>query len=635
MKRYILIFSLILAGIHAFSQTDSIASPKQKSEKPVKHIKVWHISEQLAVADTIPMDTATINFPDQNPVETFSIANSYGGNLGLPLQSKLYFNRPQGSDFLFDNAYKPYTLDISSASFYDTTFPFTNLTYLTGGSAYRKEEQVKFLFTASPSGKANFGTTLDYIHAVGEYNNQAAKRFSGGIFGRYNGKHYSANGLVAVNNHFNYENGGLSDLSYLTNPDLNVKPKDIPVAITGYSVFRKNQFYYNHSYSIGFNRDVKVSADSVRSEYVPVTRFGHTIKLEEMKKRYYEPTMERKFYEFSDTTRKIANDTAAVRTLTNLVSISLEEEFNKWMKFGLTGYVENEIQQFTYQPDSTLYRATKSNTRVGGVLSKNRGTNFRYSLLGDIYLIGYKLGEFRLEGKAIGNFKLFNEQISLSANAFIRNEEPAYYLQHYYSTHFRWDNQFSKMYKTHVSGSFSLPKFYTQLNVGVENITDYIYFNEKALPEQYQGNIQVLSADLKQDFHFGKFVLENNAVYQVSSVPDVLPLPGLTLFHNFYYYSKWFKDLYPQLGASVRYHSNYYAPAYMPATGQFYTQKEVLIGNYPILNVYANFHLKQARFFIEYNHLNKYFMSGAHFYMPNYPINPPVMKLGLSWNFYN
>ena len=93
--------------------------------------------------------------------------------------------------------------------------------------------------------------------------------------------------------------------------------------------------------------------------------------------------------------------------------------------------------------------------------------------------------------------------------------------------------------------------------------------------------------------------------------------------------------MYPQLGASVRYHSNYYAPAYMPATGQFYTQKEVLIGNYPILNVYANFHLKQARFFIEYNHLNKYFMSGAHFYMPNYPINPPVMKLGLSWNFYN
>lgn len=635
MKRYILIYSLVLLGMQAFPQTDSISSQKKTPAKPVKHIKSWTISEQMAVADTVPMDTATINFPDQNPVESFSIANSFSGNLGSPLQSKLYFKRPQGSDFLFDEAYKPYTLDISSALFYDATYPYTNLTYLTGGTAYRKEEQVKFLFTASPSKKANFGTTLDYIHAVGEYDNQAVKRFSGGIFGRYNGKHYSGNGLIAVNNHFNYESGGLSDPSYLTNPDISVKPQDMPVFLKGYSVFRKNQAFYNHSYSIGFNREVKVNKDSVRYDYVPVTRFGHMIKLEEMKKRYYEPTLVTDFYKFTDPVKKDANDTAAVRTLTNLFSISLEEEFNKWMKFGMTGYVENEIQQFTYEPDTTLAWTTKSNTRVGGILSKNQGTRFRYNVLGDIYLIGYKLGEFRIEGKATGNFNMFNQNIQLTANAFVRNEEPAYFLQHYYSTHFKWDNEFSKMYKTHISGSFSLPKLYTLLNVGVENITDYIYFNENALPTQYNGNVQVLSADLKQDFHFGKFVLENNAVYQVSSVPDVLPLPTLTLFHNFYYYSKWFKDLYPQIGANVRYHTKYYAPAYMPATGQFYTQKEVLIGNYPILNVYANFHLKQSRFFIEYNHLNKYFMSGAHFYMPNYAINPPVLKLGLSWNFYN
>lgn len=99
------------------------------------------------------------------------------------------------------------------------------------------------------------------------------------------------------------------------------------------------------------------------------------------------------------------------------------------------------------------------------------------------------------------------------------------------------------MYKTHIGGSFALPKRYTLLNVAVENITDYIYFNDKALPVQYSGNLQILRQDLKQDFHFGKFTLKNNAVYQASSNQDKASLPQISLFHNLYYHAKWFQDL--------------------------------------------------------------------------------------------
>nr|MBP8904853.1 hypothetical protein [Paludibacteraceae bacterium] len=324
-----------------------------------------------------------------------------------------------------------------------------------------------------------------------------------------------------------------------------------------------------------------------------------------------------------------------VRTLTNLVSINLAEEFNRLMRFGLTGYVENEVQQFTFFKDSLLQKTTKSNIRVGGILAKSQGTNLRYSILGDIYLIGYKLGEFRLEGKAEGSFKIGKEDVMLAAGAFIRNEEPSFFIQNYYSNHFRWENNFTKMYKTHVEGTFSLPKRKTKLHVGVENLTNLIYFNENALPLQHDGNVQVLSADLKQDVSYGVFTLENNVIYQVSSNQDVLPLPMLTLYHNFYYHDKWFVDLYPQFGVSVRYHTNYFAPSYMPATGQFYNQKTNEIGNYPVLSVYANFHLKKSRFFFEYNNLGRYFLQGWGYHMPNYPINPPMFKMGLSWNFYN
>ncbi|MFV0391293.1 MAG: putative porin [Paludibacteraceae bacterium] len=627
MKRIFLLFGMVLVVMSTSSQT---TAPQKR------FIYSWHIDEQFATPDSVPMDTIRLNYQDGNIIDRFSVANSYNGNYGSPIQSKIYMNRPQGTDFVFEDSYKPYLMDVPAALYYDASFPYTNLTYLTGGPVSNREEQVKFIFTASPSKKANFGTNLDYLYSKGRYSNTAAQRFSGDLFGRYTGKHYSAYAFAATNTHQNHENGGLSNLDLLTNPDVDVEHKDMPVFIHGYSVFKKNTLFYNHNYSIGINREVKVNEDSTAYEYVPVTRFGHMIKFEEMKKRYHEPSStERSFYTNTYDSINLTNDTVAVRTLTNLLSVNIAEEFNRWMRFGVTGYAENEVQQFTYFKDSTLQRETLSNTRVGGMLSKTQGSHFRYNFLGDIYLIGYKLGEFRLQGKVEGDFKLWNEEVKLAANAFVRNEQPSFFLQKYYSNHFRWENNFSKMYKTHLGGIFELPKRKTKLNVSVENISNYIYLNEQALPVQHSGNLQVFSVDLKQDVSFGAFTLENNVVYQASSDQAVLPLPDLVLYHNFYYHGKWFVDLYPQFGVSVRYHTKYFAPSYMPATGQFFNQQTIEIGNYPVINVYANFHLKKARFFFDYTNLGGWFLDGWGYHMPNYPINPPMLKMGVSWNFYD
>ena len=45
------------------------------------------------------------------------------------------------------------------------------------------------------------------------------------------------------------------------------------------------------------------------------------------------------------------------------------------------------------------------------------------------------------------------------------------------------------------------------LDVNVENITNQIYFDTLALPSQFDGNIQIVSTQLKQDFRLGKFTL--------------------------------------------------------------------------------------------------------------------------------
>ena len=137
----------------------------------------------------------------------------------------------------------------------------------------------------------------------------------------------------------------------------------------------------------------------------------------------------------------------------------------------------------------------------------------------------------------------------------------------------------------------------------------------------------------------GIFHLDNEVIWQKSSDQAVLPLPELSLYHNFYMQFKLAKKvLSVQLGADVRYFTKYDAPAYMPATQQFYLQPEegkVEIGGYPIVNVYANLHLKRTRFYVMMYHVNQGMSKPNYLLAPHYPINPRVLKFGLSWNFYD
>ncbi|MBQ3909379.1 MAG: hypothetical protein II746_09295, partial [Bacteroidaceae bacterium] len=59
----------------------------------------------------------------------------------------------------------------------------------------------------------------------------------------------------------------------------------------------------------------------------------------------------------------------------------------------------------------------------------------------------------------------------------------------------------------------------------------------------------------------------------------------------------------------------------------------IKIGNYPIVNVYANMHLKHCRLYLTVNHVNE--GDGHAFWAPHYPIDPLTFHFGVSWNFFN
>ena len=636
-------------------------------------IRAWQLDTWTGVADTLAdVDTSYLHLPIRDVLNDYSISNITNSNLISPVQSRIYFSRQKTTDFLFADAYTPYIITPQQVKFYHTTTPYSTIAYKKG--FVTNQNEICFTFTGNVSRRTNLGMTVDYLNSNSRYANQEGKTVFGSVFGSYNGNHYSLQGAFTWSTLSNFENGGLKDPNDLQGL---LAPEDMPVNMHGMSGLGYLSGYLNHYYSICVERERKVNyrkrneegkwekLDSIKIEYIPVTTFRHIFEISDITKRYIEKSTQQSILPNTFRNPTSTRDSVACMTIKNTFIVTFEEEFNTWLKFGAMVYAMNEFQRHTsaigqierivnlnpfdnsyesvlshplhMMPDTLFGYRWTNNTFIGGALYKHRGKHIHYGFDGNVCVVGQKIGEFQINGHIDAGFKLGKDSMTLAAQAFFRNETPDYYLQHYRSNHYRWDNNFNKQYRLQVSGEIAYPTRWIKpkLSVSFENITQHIYFDTDGTPKQMDGNIQVLAADLQLNITTPWINLDNNIVYQMSS-SDKLPLPTLSLYSNLYYHGTWIKVLDVQIGVDVRFFTKYYAPILNPALGQFCIQNEQQIGDYPVMNVYANFYLKKLRLklFVQYQHLNASFMGKQYYEMPSYPMAPDMFRAGIAWHFY-
>ena len=648
----------------------------QAAEKAVPTvIRAWQLDTWTGVADTLAsIDSSYIDYPMRDRLHDYSISNVSNSNLISPNQSRIYFARQKTTDLIFADAYTPYIITPQQVKYYHTTTPYSTIAYKKGFVTNLDQNDISFSFTGNVSRRTNLGMTIDYLNSYGRFANQEGKTVFGSVFGSYNGDHYSLQSSFTWNTLSNFENGGLMNPSDLQGV---LKPEDMPVKMQGMSGLRYLSGYLNHYYSVCVERERKVNyrerdeegkwvkKDSIKIEYVPVTTFRHIFEVTDATKRYKEKSATQSILPNTYRNPIQTNDSAACLTIKNTLTVTFEEEFNTWLKFGAMVYAMNESQRHitaigqtenivnlepwgnTYgdvlantlhlMPDTLYGQRWTNNTYVGGALYKHRGQYIHYGFDGNVCLLGYKLGEFQVNGHLDAGFRLGKDSMTIAAKAFFRNETPDYYLQHYRSNHYRWDNNFQKTLRLRVSGEVAYPTQWVKpkLNVSFENITKHIYFDTDGTPKQLDGNIQVLAADLQLNITTPWVNLDNHVIYQHAS-SDKLPLPALTLYHNLYYHGCWVKALDVQIGVDMRFFTKYNAPLLNPALGQFCVQNIEQVGNYPVMNVYANFYVKSLRLklFAQYQHFNASFMNKQYFEMPGYPMGPDMFRAGLAWHFY-
>lgn len=644
--------------------TDTLEGKNKHVKSPTEvHARV--LDDIFGNVKSIYVDTLSHAYQNNSLSEGMRGEYNTLGNLGSPRINRIFMEREQSNNFIFIDPFDQFFVSTEKFRHYDTKSPYMNVSYNLCGSKTTGYDNLKVIYSQNIGKKVNFGASYAYMYGQGYYNSQNTGFMNASAWGSYRGDKYDLHFYYQHNFMKMAENGGITDENYITHPEnqsMNYGTADIPTFLN--STWNRQEHhigYLNHHYNIGFERAEGDSTNRV-IVFVPVMRIFHTFKLSALTRNYRSYAHPTNYYSNTYLHNDTINDFTKNFTIRNNVGISLCEGFQKWAAFGLNAYAGYEHRNYSL-PDTIVtagYEGNEGriNTRryteydfvIGGQLIRTMGSLIHYNVDTELVLVSNNkdnVGQFFVKGHGEINIPFLKDTLQIAANAYIKNLKPSFYFRHFHSTYAWWDQDTSTEWRQRIQAVINFPKTGTTITGGIENIKNYTYFanngttidqtvTNNAVALQHQGGIQVYSITLDQNFAFGPFHLDNNFTFQSTSNAEVLPLPKISTYHNLYLTFKIAKVLKTELGADVKYFTEYYAPDYSPIIGQFTTQnpnKLVKIGNHPLISAYANFELKRLRFYIQYYHANS--GTARAFWGPGYPMNPAGVHFGLSWNFYD
>lgn len=636
----------------------------------------WTLSYPLGTRELSTIDTTLYNYQRQFIPSLNSDAWATTGVFAAEGMNLIYFQRPQRSQFLFEDALEHYLPTFKKQKFYNVYIPMTLLSYNFGGGRETRNDALRASFAGNVNRKIGIGANVDYLYTKGSYDHQAAKNIRFGFYGYYNGDRYEAQALFNQFNVTNQENGGITDDLYITDPAqlqggvATIEPKSIPTRLSAaQNQLIGSQFYMTHAYKLGFWRDDTREGDTIqRMTFVPVTKFIYSFdyRFNHHTFKNNNASQAREFWKNTYFDMNQTDDETFYSSISNSLGISMIEGFQKWAKFGLSAYATFEIDKFRQEwlqpeqsepgegeggeggntetgltpiPEGISLDPVKKRTRlwVGGRLERLKGSILNYAANARFGLLGDAVGDIDIDGYVETKFKLGKDTVKIAAEGFFRNTAPSYLLRHYIGNHFVWDNDFGKTRDFRVGGHLHIPWTQTDIRAGVENIQNLIYFDSESMPRQNSGSVQVFSASLEQKLRFGIWNWNNTITYQTSSDKSVLPLPALSIYSNMFLNFTAFKVLHVQIGLDCDWYTKYNGYDYQPATMQFHVQGEnpVKIGNFPVANAYFTAKLYKTRFFVVCSHVNQGLFKSSYFSLPHYPISPRMVRLGVSIDFAN
>ena len=642
MIRNISIALLLLISTGLYAQNADTLQPRI--------LKQWNLSQDFTEEINIPFDTVFSLFNRFKLVDRYSAFNTTLGNYGLPFYQLNFFDRITDPDkFLYDYYY-PYMHVPDRALFMNTQVPFTELVWSFAGPKETSEQTFRVRHSQNINRFLNFGLIYDIVYSLGKYNYQRAEDKAFTLFSSYTGSKYKLYLSAGLNKMLSYENGGITSKNELNQANT----RDVPVRLGGLD---KASSYLNNRNLLLVQRftlnakNVPQKPDSVphkQSGFLGLSgTFSHIFLIESNARRYNDAYPMSGFYDTAHIliSRTITADSLHSRSIKNTLRFDFTTDESR--KFSLGGGIGIRNELFRYSQIIPTHDTTKADTATWnksnlvlvGRLYNNIGNKFRWAATGELFLSGYRAGDFNLNGEISKSFDWKKGRASWLITGSVANRQPSFWYEQWGSNNFEWHNNLNKEFRADLGSTFSYPARSFVLRVNYAIIDNYTDFGLTALPSQNTGGLSVAAVTLSKGMRAWKFHLDTDVLIQQSSNSEVLNLPLASIrsagyFEHLFRFKQTGGRLNTQVGFDVNYNTAYKPYNYMPATGRFYRQ-EIITGNYPFINVFLNFKLKRTRIFIMLDHVNAGMMGNNYDMIPLYPMTLRMLRFGLAWTFYN
>jgi len=606
------------------------------------------------------LDSSVNDFTTRFPIPA---TNMYLGNLGTASKSMLFSpNLTAGWDPGF-HVLDIYKWNPASIMFFNTTRPYTELTYLLGS----KTEQILGVIhtqNIKPNWNASFRYSL--INSPGFFQSQNSNHNNLLLTSWYEGKKKRYNNYFFVlGNHLQVaENGGIkSDKDYL-NDNLVYKDRfNIPTNLDSGVTYSKNFFstdiktgnryreftvLMRQQYDLG-KKDSIVTDSTVIPLFYPRVRFEHTFSYTGAKYQYFDyntlSTSSIQYYDTSYGIIKNQGDTVYFRDrwkdMVNDLSIYQFPDAKNLQQFVKLGAAFQMLNGEFASGNSSFYNLIFH----GEYRNTTRNKKWDVELYGSLYYAGLNSGNYdahislkRFVGKKKQGYAEIGFENVNRSPSFLFDARSSFYLDKTLTSGFNKENN------SHIFASIYQPSLKLRLSGDYYLISNYTYFTEYYKLRQFEPLFNFLLVSAQKVFRLGKHFNWYADVYLQQKTGDVpLNVPFLFTRNRVAYEGNFFRNLNISTGFEIKYHTSYKADGYSPVLGQFFYQDSVTINNGPDIAAFLQFRIRGFKSFIRLENLNTaevtpdggFGWTNNNLAATGYPYPGLQIRVGIWWSFVN
>lgn len=638
--KYILLFLFIMCHISMISASTIIENDSLKIDST--QVKYFYKNfNNLTLGDFSTYDTTTLLSSFYEPLEKpYSIYQTLS-NSGLA-HKNISFSYPISLGFNSElSSFSSYIKTTENTIYPIIYQPFTEIKYMSGD---KKEQHLEVLFSKEflPRFFITLNYDIDFSPGIYKRSKMQNSFFNGNF--RYNSKNnrYGITGSYFNNKIDIQENGGIVNDYIFTNNeetdksiiDVNLKNATNLVKVSGFGIDQ----YFNI-----LEPTVNKSQDSTyKIRKIDIGRINHHLGYQRNRYVYEDDKPLSTFYKNFDPIIDSLKtfDSVDFHTIKNAIYWNTlgYKKYNNDIPFYLTfGLEHNYTYHAGYYDILTQERFNEqrlSNLRANAGIIINLFKSTRITGNAQIITNGYQAGDFFIDGQWKQFLGTSNKNWgALKFDININRQSADWFEEYYYSNNFRWDNDFKPATSLLLHGSYELPF----LTIGIKQTTidNYIYFGTDAKPQQYSSALSISSLYSTFNIALNKFEMIGFASLQTTNNDEVIHLPNfqgkIKLAYNITLVKN---NSMMQPSITIKYFTEYYADAYMPALRTFYLQNEVKVGNFPYIDLCVTFKIKRANIFVLYTNMYSLTLDNRYFTTPHYPMRDSRLCFGINWRLY-